>query len=79
MGDDAEQRATRARDRAHWPGAVRMLKDLPEVELVEGEPGELMAMVTALTLQAWAMRGESLPDYERQTMPGRMIRGGSDS
>ncbi|HVV82383.1 MAG TPA: hypothetical protein VHE35_04860 [Kofleriaceae bacterium] len=39
-----------------------------------GTPGERIAMVWALTLDAWAMRGAPLPDYRRDEMPGRLVR-----
>lgn len=41
-------------------------------------PGERVAMVWALTLDAWASAGRSLPSYARHETPGRMIRRSSD-
>jgi len=37
-------------------------------------PAERIAIVWQLTLDAWAMSGEPLPDYTRDRMPGRLIR-----
>lgn len=45
--------------------------------VVDGAPGELMALVTELTLAAWAMRGEPIPTYERSEAVGRVIRPGA--
>lgn len=74
--DDDETRARRAAARAGWPGRVGRLEELPEVEVLDGPPGELIAMVRQLTLQAWAMAGKPIPDYDRANMPGRVIRPG---
>ena len=38
-------------------------------------PGERLAMVWALTVDAWAMSGKPFPTYTRAEMPCRMIRG----
>jgi hypothetical protein len=37
---------------------------------------ERIAMVWALTLDAYALRGEALPDYDRGDAPGRVVRAG---
>jgi len=42
---------------------------------VEGTPGERVAMVWRLTQDAWAFSGRPIPDYSRDKMPGRIIRG----
>lgn len=74
MNDEERARRDRARARASWPGRLTTLEDMPEHELVEGSPAELIGMVKTLTLAAWAMRGEPIPDYDRAHMPGRVIR-----
>jgi hypothetical protein len=68
-------RAERAKGRAAWPGGLARLEELREVEPIAGSPEELFALVTELTLAAWAMRGVPLPDYPRDRAPGRIIRG----
>jgi hypothetical protein len=77
VDDDASRRA-RAKARASLPGRKLRLEELPEVELVEGLPGDLIGMVTELTRAAWAMSGEPLPRYTRAQMPGRIIRNNGD-
>ncbi len=72
--DDESARLARARERAAWPGQKLQLAGLPEHERVAGTPEELLGMVTELTLAAWAMRGEPLPTYSRQQMPGVVLR-----
>jgi hypothetical protein len=79
MVDRDDERRRRAEARASWPGRVVRLEDLPEVEVLEGDPAQLIAMVTELTMRAWALRGEPLPEYTpeytRAEMPGRVFRG----
>jgi hypothetical protein len=54
------------------------MADLPEIELIDLPPGELVALVTALSLEAWAMMGAELPEYRRAEIPGRVVRQGQD-
>lgn len=72
---DELARSERARARAAWPGAVLRLEELPEVDVLDGSPEELVAMVRALTLSSWAMSGVPVPTYARGAMPGRVVRG----
>jgi hypothetical protein len=69
-GDPAE----RARARAGWPVVRARLGDEAPDLLLGIPPAERVAMVWALTLDAWAMRGESIPDYARAQAPGRVVR-----
>jgi len=71
--DERDERAKRASARRAWIGRVGRVADLPDAELVEGSPGELIGLVRELTLAAWAMRGEPLPDYDRRDAPGRVL------
>jgi len=69
--DDAA--AERRRARAAWP--VRRLtlgEDDPDV--VPGTASERIAMVHQLTLDAWAMSGQPIPDYPRGSAPGLLRR-----
>jgi hypothetical protein len=76
--DDPSARARRAKARASWPGTVMRLGDLPEVEVIDAPPAELMGMVTELTRAAWALMGEPFPAYARSEAPGRIIRSSDD-
>lgn len=73
-GQTETARQQRAAARRAWPGGVRRLTDEDGDGRVAGQPGALIGMVTALTLQAWAMRGEPLPRYTRADIPGRVLR-----
>jgi hypothetical protein len=75
--DDTRTKQERARSRQRWPGVVRRLSEAPDVEVVEGSPAELIGAVRELTLAAWAMSGQPMPDYDRATMPGRVVRRGA--
>lgn len=39
---------------------------------------ERVAMVWRLTVDAWALGGAAIPDYDRAHTPGRMVRGRRD-
>lgn len=71
--DDA--RAARARDRAHWPGAMTTLAEAGVAAIVRhGAAADRIAMVWRITLDAWASAGLAMPSYRRGEMPGRVIR-----
>jgi hypothetical protein len=72
--DERSARAERAKKRANWPGAVMRLAYLPEVEVIDAPPAELIGMVTELTRAAWSMMGEPFPAYARSEAVGRIIR-----
>jgi hypothetical protein len=73
----SDEREQRARARAEWPGVLTTLEQQTDAAIVRhGTPGERVAMVWRITLDAWAMSGRELPEYERADMPGRLIRTG---
>lgn len=75
MASAEEARAARARARAGWAGRVSRDGDhLPALAPLDSTPGERLAMVWRLTLDAWAFAGRPLPDYERSEAPGRVLR-----
>jgi hypothetical protein len=73
--NDAEEERKRAALRGAWP--VRRLKlgeesdDLSAVTTAT----ERIAMMWPLAMEAWVMAGLTVPDYTRETMPGRILRG----
>ncbi len=71
-----EGRAEPARARASWPvRRAGLTSDARDGELVaDATASQRVAMVWALTLDAWAMRGEPLPDYPRTHAPGQILR-----
>ena len=38
-------------------------------------PAERLAALWAVTCDAWALSGRPWPDYRREDMPGRVLRG----
>ena len=65
----------RAAARAAWPGRKARLGDQDDSAAPAGAtPSERVAMVWQLTLDAWAMMGQSIPTYTRAEMPGRVTR-----
>jgi hypothetical protein len=74
MSDDA--RARRAKARSAWPVTRTRLEDRGSDLLLDVPVAERIAMVWALTLDGYAMRGEPIPTYERSAAPGRIVRAG---
>jgi hypothetical protein len=75
----SDDREWRARARSQWPGELTTLEQQSDAALVlHGTPGERVAMVWRITLDAWAMSGRPMPEYERANMPGRLIRASDD-
>jgi tRNA A37 threonylcarbamoyladenosine synthetase subunit TsaC/SUA5/YrdC len=78
VSDESERRA-RAEARANWPGSLTTLAEQSDAAIVlHGTPGERVAMVWQITLDAWASSGKPLPEYTRANMPGRLVRRGTD-
>jgi hypothetical protein len=48
----------------------------PEDVVAATTPAERMAMAWALSVEAWAVAGKSLPDYERGKAPVHLWRHG---
>lgn len=69
-------RQDRALARGAWAGRLTRLEDEPEIDVLKGSPGDLMALVTRLTLAGWALSKRPLPEYERARTPGRIFRPG---
>ena len=67
MSEDRQQRAEGRRD---WPGGLVRRQQPAQLD----SPAERLASMWQLALDAWALRGEELPDYERADMPGELIR-----
>ena len=71
--DDARNR--RSLERAKWPGGLTTLEEQTDAAVIShGSPGDRVAMLWRLSLDAWAMSGRSMPTYERAEMPGRLVR-----
>jgi hypothetical protein len=67
----------RAEERASWPVRRFKLGEEPSEDLRETTTAEQrLAMMWPLALDAWASMGKPLPEYTRDTMPGRIVRRG---
>lgn len=64
----------RAAARADWPIRVRQLGDDDETILHDTTPEQRIGMMWELVVQAWAVAGIPIPDYERHEMPVRITR-----
>ena len=73
MDDD---RTARRQARKDWPVVVRRLGDEEPVD--ETTPEQRIAMMWELVVQAWAIAGKPIPDYDRAHMPVRVLRRGDE-
>jgi hypothetical protein len=74
-GEAARRR--RARERSSWPIRRFALGAEPADDLSgETTPEERLAMMWQLARRAWLLSGRALPDYGRQSAPGRLTRTG---
>ncbi len=69
----ANAREERARKRRNWPGGLTRTHEPAQRTTAAAR----LATMWQLALDAWAYRGEPLPEYDRAAMPGRLIRPGS--
>jgi hypothetical protein len=73
--DDDERRKQRAAARASWPlRNLRLEEEDGVLDLSALSVSERFASVWRLTQDAWAFRGEPLPDYARDKTPIRVVR-----
>jgi hypothetical protein len=76
MMSDDDVRLARARARANWPGTLTTLEEQSDAIIVRhGTGAERIAMVWQITLDVWAASGRPMPEYTRENMPGRILRG----
>ena len=68
-------RDARAKARATWPLTHHRLDESSSDLVADTTPSQRVAMVWALTLDAWASSGRPLPDYRRSESPGQIRRG----
>jgi hypothetical protein len=72
MHDDAEARRAA---RANWPIRIGRLGD-EAVGAAGLTPEQRIGMMWELVVQAWAVAGKPIPDYDRAHTPVRRIRRG---
>jgi hypothetical protein len=71
------ERRKRAGERASWPLRTFSLGAEPGDDLSDQTtPEERLAMMWGLARRAWLLSGRPLPDYERRSAPGRVVRTG---
>ena len=70
--DDSDQRKERARRRSAWPVRRTVIDDDGRAQLCAAtSPEERIAMVEALSREAWEFAGKPLPTYDRRHAPIR--------
>lgn len=71
-----EEREKRRAARANWPGWKGTLAEMPpEPDLSDSTTAEeRLLLLRELSLRGWLLTGRSIPDYDRSTMPTRIIR-----
>lgn len=69
------ERQRRVQERSSWPIRRFRLGDEPSDDLRgQTTPEERLAMMWGLARRAWLLSGRRLPDYDRATVPGKVIR-----
>jgi hypothetical protein len=73
---DPEEAAREARRkaRATWPGGKYRLGEEPPDDVSHMSPDERVAAVWRITLSAWLLAGNELPNLPRSQWPGTIIR-----
>lgn len=75
MPSDKEARRRRAQERSSWPVRKFALGEEPGDDLSAETTGEeRLAMMWDLARHAWLLSGRPLPDYDRRSAPGRVVR-----
>jgi hypothetical protein len=75
MPSDETARRRRALERSSWPVRKFALGEEPGDDLSTESTGEeRLAMMWDLARHAWLLSGRPLPDYDRRSAPGRVIR-----
>jgi hypothetical protein len=74
MQDDVE---ARSRARSTWPTARHRLREGAAPDGTTGE--QRLAMMWELVVQAWAIAGREIPDYERPQMRVSIRRLGDEA
>lgn len=77
MSREETERRKRARARRSWPIESHALGSEPSDDLSDvTTPEERLSMMWELSRRAWLLSGRPLPDYDRCSAPGRVIRTG---
>jgi hypothetical protein len=74
--DAAERRAAERRKRAtEWPVRCYRLGEEPNRDPLDlSTIDERIGMVWPLSKEGWAVAGRQIPNYERSSMPGQIVR-----
>jgi len=61
--------------RSNWPVKVYRLGEEPSNDLSEStSPEERLTMMWELAERGWVLAGRSFPDYDRENIPGQVLR-----
>lgn len=75
MGPAEAERERRAQARASWPIRRFRLGSEPSDDLrPETTAEERVSMMGVLARRAWLLSGRDLPEYDRGSAPGRVVR-----
>lgn len=75
MSETQADRNLRANERSTWPIRRYTLVTQPDEDLIASTSGEeRLSMMWELARQAWLLTGQPFPEYDRQSIPGRIIR-----
>ena len=72
--DEAEEQRKRAAQRTAWPMRRFQLGEETDDLSAVTTATERIAMMWPLAIEAWSLAGLPIPDYTRETMPGRILR-----
>ena len=67
-----DEERTRREARRHWPVTVHALGAEPPLDPTT--PLQRVGMMWELVVQAWAIAGHPIPDYDRAHTPIRILR-----
>ena len=73
--DERDEIRQRAVERSAWPVRRFALGEERDDLSAQTTATERIAMMWPLALEAWALAGFPIPDYSRQNMPSRLLRG----
>lgn len=69
------ERQRRAQERSSWPVRLFRLGSEPNDDLRgQTTAEERLSMMWELARRAWLLSGRRLPEYDRATAPGRVVR-----
>lgn len=72
LGMESASEKSRSK-RGNWEGRLVSMHDTSEIEVLQGEPADLVQLCFELSELAFAMSRQAMPTYLRCEMPGRLV------